>query len=131
MARLLDSRSGRSVSEPIIYETGVDVLSFSPDSQRLVAADSKVWRGTDVCTGLPLTSDRVGTGYPTLLEFSPDGQHVLIGGHATAEIWDFPAPAEPVPAWFVDFVEVVANVQMQGRVARPRGAFPLSISNPQ
>ena len=80
-------------------------------------------------TGLPLTSDRVGPRFPKFLEFSPDGQHVLIGRNSTAEIWDFPGPADPVPTWFVDFVEIVANVQMQGGVAHPRGELPLSISN--
>ena|GEM_PF-6832567 len=108
-------------------------VQFHPDGRRLLTLDQGGFRLWDVQTGEAVTvhyptptAGGLGFDSPSFRDcLSPDGRGVVLGnGQSAARLWAIPDPPAPVPAWFADFLDLLATGGMgqPGRDDTPPGA---------
>lgn len=119
-ARLWHVPSGQPASNPLPLATTALTVRFTADSRALLARDHDGFRFYDVAQGEPLTVHHhaplsVGIGmdaetWRAILR--PDGTAVFLGNSMNeGQLWTVPQPRHPVPPWFPDFLEALANMK--------------------
>ena len=117
VARVWDAASGAPLTRPMQHARAVRTVEYFPDGRRLLTVShdgSRVW---DAATGDPLTVtfeqgaiESIGVVVGRELTINPDGSGWVVGTNAERCIyWDVPVPPTPVPAWFPDFLEAIAQ----------------------
>ena len=128
-ARLWDPRTGLPVSPPLLQGLACTTVQFTADGAAFFVHDHDGFRFWDTATALPVTlhyRDPVAGGFALDSEasrhfMSPDGTRVFLAYSRNDGIaYSVSQPRGPVPAWFPDFLEMLAQLQID-----PHGALRL------
>lgn len=119
-ARLWHLPSGKPASTSLPLASTALTVRFTADSRALLARDHAGFRFYDVEKAQPLTvhqpapmSGGIGMDAETWRAImTADGTGVFLG-HSMNEgqYWTIPQPRRPVPPWFPDFLEALANMK--------------------
>jgi hypothetical protein len=107
-ARLWDLATGRVLFTTDRHNQAVQDVQFSPDGDWLASTSgeghARLW---DLRTGLHISEGLGPAGHT--LQFSPDGQRLLIGSRDGARIWNFRHYPAPAPVWLPRLAEAVGG----------------------
>lgn len=111
LCRVWDSSSGRPISQPMKHGAQVWNIQFSRDGRRVLTGSDDfsgcLW---DATTGYLLAEPFLHKGRVLRAEFDPQGFQVATVAHdRVLRLWPEPAPAVPVPDWFLNLSEAVAT----------------------
>jgi len=104
-ARLWDPLCGQPVGEPLVHESAIRCLSFSPDGMILATGSLdgsiRLW---ETATGLPIGPPLNHRGPVRAMSFSPDGRRLASGcRYGKARIWrvapQLPGEIERISCW--------------------------------
>jgi WD40 repeat protein/predicted Ser/Thr protein kinase len=111
-ARVWDLATGRVLFTTDRHNQAVQDVQFSPDGDWLASTSgeghARLW---DWRTGMHVSEGLGPAGHS--LQFSPDGQRLLVGARDGARIWNvrhYPAPA---PAWLPRLAEAVGGRRLK------------------
>ncbi len=128
-ARVFDASTGAVVSAPMRHEGPLTSVTFSPDGRHvLTASQDRTARIWDATTGLPVSVPMSHAGTVNAASFRPDGRSVLTAGEdRRVKAWPF--DPEPLPAWFLDFAEILAGCRLDatGAPSYRTGVAPPSL----
>jgi WD40 repeat protein len=133
-ARLWDPGTGQPVCPPLRQGQACTTVRFTADGAAFFVHDHDGFRFWDTATALPVTlhyQEPVSGGFAfdsdALHNFmSPDGTRVFLSyAKNDGSAYSIPQPRGPVPAWFPDFLEMLAQLQID-----PYGALRLIPQNP-
>jgi hypothetical protein len=124
--RFWNPRTGAPVSAPLAQASTPDILRFTADGKCLLVRDHLGFSFWDTAHAERVTVHYPGIfgGYgmdaePYRAILSPDGRQVHLGSWLKDGIlWTVPQPRQPVPAWFPDFLEGLAQIRQEGDAER-------------
>ncbi|SPE61349.1 putative WD40 repeat-containing protein [Verrucomicrobia bacterium] len=116
-ARVWDARTGAPVTPALRIPGRADMVAFSPDGKRVLAASQngivQIW---DAQTGRALAGPFKHDGEITAAEFSPDNQHILTASaDGTARVWDAQSGQALFPALKHESRVTAAHFSPDGR----------------
>jgi WD40 repeat protein len=109
-ARLWDAHTLQPLSDPLVHNSVVNCVRFSPDGLRLVTSTARptqvrIW---DVPTGQPLT-DWIDPEEPvSFISFATNGASIV---SSDGWKWSFHPMIGPAPAWLPELAEAIAGVR--------------------
>ena len=113
-ARVWDLATGRVLFSTDRHAGPIQDVQFTPDGAWLASTSgeghTRIW---DWSTGAHLSEGLASLSH--CLEFSPDGQRLLTGSHAGAQIWELPRVPGPAPAWLPRLAEAVGGRRLSAR----------------
>ncbi len=128
-ARLWDPLTGQPVCPPLRQGLACTTVRFTADGAAFFVHDHDGFRFWDTATALPVTlhyQEPVAGGFAIDSEswhsfMSPDGTRVFLSYCKNdGAVYSIPQPRGPVPAWFPEFLEMLAQLQID-----PHGALRL------
>jgi len=130
-ARLWEPGTGQPVCPPLRQGQACTTVRFTDDGAVFFVHDHDGFRFWDTATALPVTlhyQEPVSGGFA----FDSDAGHPFISPEGTrvylsyarndGAAWSIPQPRGPVPAWFPDFLEMPAQLQIDPTA--PSGSSP-------
>ena len=111
--QLWDANNGRllgSLRRGKLKRRGSVRFHFSPDSQRVAVTDQKMAYVWETDRGNAVAIFEGHHDHVEQAEFSPDGQKLVTTSHdQTVRIWELLGTTVPPPAWFADFLQLMAR----------------------